>query len=214
MFEPSVVTRVYPPQPTTAGLRLRWEATSPAGTFFQVYQSGYLVWCDAATTCVIPTPSGNVRFEIGAVLASEKDLDFSASIAPAPLDRATLSWTGGPALGSDLAGFHVYGASQPGGAVDYSRPLATIPAYAGGAPVDGISESNYAWTSEPLLSGSWTFAVKSFDVNGNEGAERSGTVVVNAAPKPPARGDDGNRLRYSYDPETYQVELSWLASPG
>ena len=56
-FDASVVTRVYPPSATPAGLKLRWEATSPPGTVFQVYASGDLVWAGADTKCVVPIPS-------------------------------------------------------------------------------------------------------------------------------------------------------------
>lgn len=214
-FDSSVITRVYPPAPTSPGaVRLRWEASSPAGTTFQVYASGLLVWAGAATTCVIPTPSGKVRIEIGAVGAAEKDLDFSGSLQPAPLDRATITWTGGPALGDDLAGFHVYQGASAGGPIDYSRPVATIPAYAGGKPVAGVSESSYRWVSPPLRSGSWSFGVRSFDVNGNEGAAMEGVVVVAIPPEPPTRDGNGVRLTYVYDPAAFTVTLSWLPSPG
>lgn len=225
-FDPTAITRVYAPSSTTAGLRLRWEASSPLGTFFQVYMAGRLAWSGSARTCVVPTPSASVRIDVGAVLAAERDVDFSASLPASPKNRATLTWKGGRYLGADIAGYHVYQSPTAGAAVDYSKPVATIPVYAGGAPVDGFgfggfgsggfgfAPSDYAWTSGPLTSGSWSFGVKSFDVNGNEGPPVTGSASIVAPPLPPARDVDQLRLHYTYDPINFKVTLTWLASPG
>lgn len=225
-FDAEIVTRIDPPKAGLSGLRLSWEAPdAPPRTYFQVYVAGRLAWCGAGLTCVVPVPKVRSRIDIGAVLPSERQTDFSADLDPAPLDRVTLSWEGGSYLGDGFAGFRVYQGATAGGPIDYTKPVSQIPSAFGqefdgfgfgpfGGGGFGFAASLYSWTSIPLSTGDWSFGIRSFDEAGNESASAiTATVHVTAAPAAPARAADRRRLHYSYDPSTYQVTLTWLASP-
>jgi hypothetical protein len=208
-------------------LVLTWTSSAPAGTLFQVYVSGGLAWHGTARSCVLPAPpaGGSARIDVGAVAATEGLTDFSASL-PAPAgggDRVTLSWLGGSYLAADIAGFRVYSGTVPGGAVSYAAPVATIAAYTQGVVSGGYgtggygtgrygnSAGSYSWTSGPLAGGTWNFAVKPFDVVGNEGAAQATAAVVAAPPPPPAANAAGKRMTYTYNSTTHVATLAWLA---
>jgi hypothetical protein len=138
-----------------------------------------------------------------------------------------LSWQGGTFQAPDIVGFHVYGERSPGGGIDYSTILATIPAYTAGVITDGfgyggfgqgsfgLSSGAYSWTSPPLSGGVWNWAVKPFDAAGNEGSAQTAAVTINAPPSAPAPFAGQTRLVYSYNPATKSVTLNWNASaPG
>jgi hypothetical protein len=161
-------------------------------------------------------------------------LDFSSSL---PLDagmstRASLSWLGGTYLDpsglDDVQGFYIYGATAPGGPVDYTTPSATILAYPGGWISDGFglggfgqggfgrSATSYSWESIPLGSGTWSFAVVPYDAAGNSRTPgQIASVTIAEAPLPPAATTDGTPLSYLYaGPTTRTATLTWLPSPS
>jgi len=225
-FDPSAITRVT--HETLGGdLVLSWESPAPEGTGFQIYVNGGLVWRGRARRAVIPAPEAKSRVVVGAVGPGEESTDFSGSLSPAIKDRASLSWLGGTFLDAtgDVQGFRVYGETKSGAGIDYARPLADIPAYAGGEPLDGYGQggfgqggfgraaATYRWTSPPLSSGVWSFAVRSYDAAGNEAPPETVVIPIAAPPKPPAMGSDRRRLRYVYDQATGRATLRWLASP-
>jgi hypothetical protein len=214
-----------------------WDSTAPWGAIFQVYADRRLAWFGKARSCQIPAPtnagSRNVWIEVGSVDASEANADFSSALSgPGGAgDRALLSWSGGsyldPTGRDDVAGYRIYGSSAPGSPVDMTRVVDTVPAYPGGAVLDGFgvggfglggfgrAASWYEWHSEPLGSGAWSFAVVPFDFAGNaQGAPQTVTLTISSAPRPPAPDSWGRRLNYSYaGPATRVATLSWLASP-
>ena len=224
-FDPTTITEVLPPVPTQGHLWLSWKTTAPAGTYFQVYIQQKLTWWGTSTYCSVPVPSSAVRIDIGSVGSGQQTTDFSSTLAPTPDNKALLSWLGGTYLDStgnnNVAAFHVYGSSSPGGSVNYGSMLATIPI----DPSDGFglggfgqggfgrSAGTYSWESGPLDSGTWQFAVKTVDLYGNEGTASTSTIVIVGPPNPPARNAAGQRLTYTYNPSTYKVTMNWLASP-
>jgi len=221
---------------------LSWTSSAPAGTYFQVYENGALAYFGQRISIWLPIPSGPVRIDIGAVIsgfgldpfgaggfgsaAGLESTDYSSSLPVTPKRRAELSWLGGYFEGLDLAGFHVYGESKPGGGVNYAKALRTITAYPAGIDTSrfglggfgtggfGAVAGTYDWTSEPLASGVWTFAVKPFDEAGNEGTAVTATVTIAAPPLEPGLFGDGiTRLHYTMIAGPRAV-LTWLASPS
>lgn len=219
-FDESVITRVYPPVLQGGLLVLRWESSAPSTSWYQVYIQGVRVDSTPGLTSVIPAPSGMHEVRIGAVLATEAFTDFSGSFTTIA-NRATLSWAGGTFQHPDLVGYRVYGGTSPGGSVDYTRPLATILVYEQGDDSDGYGMGDYgsggygdvntfSWTSGPLRTGIWSFAVVPYTAAGNEGTPSTTTVSIAAPPPPPARNAAGKRLTYAYS--TSKITLHWLAS--
>jgi hypothetical protein len=229
-FDQSTITEVLPPVWDGSALQLEWKSTAPAGSVFQVYVARALTWHGTARWVAIPMPSSRVRIDIGVVGPGEETTDFSGTLPAAPNDRARLSWLGGSYLdptGKDnVAGFWVYGEPALGDGIDWTHPLAEIRAYPGGILTDGYGQggygqggfgraaSSYDWTSPALRSGTWSFAIVSFDVAGNAGTPVLSSVVIQAPPRPPAAFDDGSRLRSTYNPATRSVTLSWQPSPA
>lgn len=212
MFDSSVIDEVsYSVH--GAVLRLSWRSTAPDGSSHQVYVGRDLAWSGAATTAEVPIPSDSARVTVGAVGPGEESADFSASLPPVPASRARLSWTGGTADGTDLAGFRIYGEPSPGGGVDYDSPLADVQAAAAGFAEVDASTTTYTWTSPPYKTGEWTFAVVPYDAVGNAGTPTTTTVGLTA---PPAEVPlvDGRRLTRFYDQSTHSLTIGWAASEG
>jgi len=242
MFTTAYIESVSPPQWTGADMLLSWVADPPPGYVYQVYLNESLAWHGSTTYCHLPWPSGYITVAIGNVLAAEATTDFSADLAAVPQRRAELEWLGGtfldPTLQGDIAGFHVYGEATPGGGIDYGTFLADIPAYVGQAQIDGwgyggfglggfgLAAGSYSWTSNALTSGTWTFAVKSYSLAGNESTPQTCAVVINVPPLPPAPYS-GTLVRLHYSLLAYgqpgygaggfgepEVLLQWNASPS
>ena len=210
-----------------------------SGIWFQVYINEQLAWWGQTTNARIAMPiTGPVRIDIGTVLPGEEQTDFSADLPSAPARRAELSWLGGTFEGPDIAGFQVFGSDDgsgfggdgygagPYGGIDFSIVLADITAYPGGLPMDGFgfggfgfggfgsAASTYTWTSEPLTSGNWAYAVVPYDSAGNLGTAAVTSVTITAPPLPPALNAENLRLTYTYNPSDKEATLNWLASPG
>lgn len=229
-FDQSSIVEVRPPFWDGSTLQLSWTSTAPAGTTFQVYVGRRLAWYGASRWVALTMPESRVRIDVGAVGPGEATVDFSASLPASSEDRVTLSWLGGsyldPTGRDDVRGFRVFGSRRAGWAVDFTEPVAEIPAYPGGSPIDGYglggfgqggfgrSASTYRWTSPALSKGTWTFAVVSFDAAGNEGTPNFLTTEIAAPPRPPKAFPDGSRLRCDYDPATRKATLSWNPSPA
>ena len=136
-----------------------------------------------------------------------------------------MSWLGGTYQAADIAGFHVYGEPTSSAGIDYSTVVATVPAYVAGIITDGFgyggygqggygaAAGSYTWTSPPLTSGTWHWAVKPYDSSGNEGPAQITAVSITAPPRAPAPFPDATRLRYAYSKLTHQATLTWYASP-
>jgi len=226
-FSQSTITSVNPPVPSGGQYWISWRSSSPVGTWFQVYLDQQLVWAGQQTAIWLPVPTvGAVRVDIGTVNAGEEQTSFSRSLPAGPSREVTLSWLGGTYEGADLAGFHVYGEVSPGAGIIYTAPLATVTAYPAGIYTDGFgfggfgfggfgeANSSYSWTSQSLTRGTWNWAVKPFDLAGNEGSAVTAAVTVAVPPLAPAAYSDRARLQYTYYQPTKQATLTWNASPG
>jgi len=227
-FSQAAITSVNPPVPSGGQVWISWTSSSPAGTWFQVYVDEQLTWWGQQLAIWLPIPiEGVLRVDIGTVLPGEEQTDFSADLPAGPNREVTLTWRGGTYEGADLGGFHVYGENWPGAGIGYSTPLATIAAYPAGIVTDGFgfggfgyggfgeSAGSYTWTSRSLTAGTWNWAVKPFDLAGNEGAAVTTAVAINVPPLEPAAYPDRTRLHYTYDAApTFEVTLNWQASPG
>jgi hypothetical protein len=221
-----------------ADLLIAWTSSAPEGTTFQVYNNQRLVWFGTSRQCHVPgsgrSGAQNIWVDVGAVDDGDTHHNYSESLAS--LERGgsvlTLSWSGGTYLDAsgrdDIQGFHVYASGQPGGAVDLTNPVATVPAYPGGWISDGYglggfgqggfgrSANSYVWKTTGLATGTWQFQIIPYDRSGTErGVGQTVSVDVSAAPLPPARGGNGGRMTYSYSgTATRNLMLLWSASPS
>jgi hypothetical protein len=223
-FSQATITEVFPPRVWGGQVSISWTSSSPAGTWFQVYLERELAWWGQRTSVRLPLPTETVRVDIGTVDAGEEQTDFSASLPSAPLTRAELSWLGGTFLGTDIAGFKVYGSDTAGTGVDFSAALADITAYPAGIYTDGFglggfgyggfgeSAGAYDWTSAPLSSGVWSFAVTPYDSAGNLGSAATTSVTIAVPPEVMPAFSDGTRLTYSF--ASSEATLNWNESPG
>jgi hypothetical protein len=208
MFDESTVVSINPAKYQGNQAWVSWVA-SMSGLLWQAYADGSKVYEGHAQGFWIAAPTDTVsRVQIGSILESEAGQDFSASLPSAPKRRATITWTGGTALASDIQGFHVYMSPTAGAAVDYSRAISTIAAFPGGSPV---ASGSFSYTSGVLTSGAWTFGVRPYDAAGNEGTAQETTVTISVPPGPPS-----GSLTYVFHPAgtTPTVTLQWGASPG
>lgn len=224
-FSDADIISVNPPIQRGGDLYLVWTSSAPSGTNYQIYVDRVLRWYGTSTSATIPLPQGIGWFDIGTVGAGEATEDFSSGLS-GPNNRATLGWIGGTFEAPDIAGFHVYGETTPGGGIQYDNVLGDIPAYTRGAITDGwgfgewdlggwgFASATYGWESDPLTSGSWNWAVIPYDMAGNEGVSVIASTVIAVPPGAPARDSGGIRLHYTYDPSTFEVTLNWLPSPG
>jgi hypothetical protein len=221
-FDQSTLLSVLPPVPHGPQWVIAWTTSSPPGTWWQIYIDGALAWSGQATQVMLPAPD-LARVAIGAVLAGEENTDFSGSLPPGPLRRATLTWQGGLFEGADLAAFNVYQAAGPGVAVTLSNPVATITAYPAAIVLDGYgyggygqggygsAAGSYSWESGQLASGSWQFAVVPVDQAGNLGTPSYASVTIAAPPSEPPPFADGARLHYTMAAGAV-LTLLWNAS--
>ena len=209
---------------------LSWTTASPPGTVFQVYLDLSLAWAGRATRCVIPVPpgTGNHQIDIGAVGPGETRTSWSGSLpGTLPPPRAKLTWNGGRYQSPNLEQFRIYSGTVPGGAVSYVKPVGYVTAFPQNRPIDGYgtagygaggygySALKYTWTSPPLLSGVWNFAIVGVDKAGNAtGTPSTVAVTVATSPQPPAANALGRRLAYTYNPTGRTATISWLPSPG
>lgn len=213
-FDQSTISevRVYFDGPD---LLVAWRAAPPSPGGYQVYLAGQLSWSGTDTAVTLPAPpgGGNVAIDVGAVGVGEAGADFSASLPrPDPGNAAVLTWPGSTALGAGLAAFRLYRSTAPGGPVSFARPIATVTAFPAGV---GGGGANYSYRDGPLANGLWSYAIRSVDSAGNEGATVvTATVPILSRPRPPRAGADGTRLAYSYDLATKTPTLTWQASPS
>lgn len=219
-------------------LFISWVSPVLQGVMFQVYVDHRLAWYGTKRSCHSPIPTGvrgrNIWVDVGSVLPSEAQRDFSASLSSLSLGgpQNSLKWLGGTYLDTsgndDLQGFRIYRGVTPGSPVDWSSPIVEVPAYPGGWISDGFglggfglggfgrAANTYVWTLASMSSGTWNFAVVPFDKAGNNrGNGQNVTVIVTAAPMPPSTSAFGKRLAYVYfGPSTRQLALNWSASPS
>lgn len=244
-FTQTHIVSVNPPLLRGRDLLLGWTVDAPPLPT-QVYVNKQLLYAGTAASCVIPLPPEDeapLRIDIGTVDPDELHTDFSSVLPAAPNRRVTLEWQGGTFEATDIAGFHVYGESTPGGGVNYTTPIGTVVAYPSGIVLDGFglggfgdggwgeAASYYTWQSKALASGTWTFAVVPFNAAGVEGDGRTTTATIAAPPRePPVFPGTNVRLKYTVaDFGTIgfgeglfglsgtgraQVQLNWLPSTG
>ena len=226
MFSQTSILNLNPPVAHGSQLLVSWTTTAAAGTLFQVYLEGALMYAGVATSCAIPMPLSVGRIDVGTVAPGERQVNFSSSLPPRPPRHATLSWQGGTYLGSDLVAFNVYGESSAGAGINYTKALASVPAYTPGVVTDGygnggygqggygLASGSYSWTSPPLAGGVWNWGVCPVDSAGNVGPPQTTSVALSAPPAPPAPLAFNSRLEYQYNPTTRQATLTWNPSPA
>lgn len=221
-FSQTTITDVLA-QPQDAELRISWRTSSPAGTVFQVYVEGQLVYHGTQTWCVIPMPpAGATQINVGTVDAADELTDYASSLPATVADQAQVAWCGGTYLDPDLVGFYVYQSPSAGAAINTVTPIATVPAYAQGSITDGYglggygyggfgqAASSYTWISLHLAAGVWQFGVAAYDSAGNVGPISTVSLTIVAPPLPPGRNAAGQRLTYTYNPSTRIATLNWL----
>jgi len=214
-FDTSVITEVFPPTWQGGRLVLSWTSSAAAGTYFQVYISGALVWYGTSTHTVVAVPAGPIQIDIGAVGPGQQMTDFSGGgydlvpydhggydVVPfQPIEtRAFLSWQ---AVGA--AGFHIYegaGAYDHGGydLGGYDGSAGTlvgdVTAVEHGLSTDGYDTGGYDQGGYETLGGtySWTSQPLArgtwyFAVKSYDAAGNEGTAVTTpvtiAAPPKP-----------------------------
>lgn len=209
-------------------LLISWQSSATPGCTFQVYLGARLTWWGTDLSTRVPSPATLTRIDVGVVADGEGPTDFSSSLPSAPLDRATLSWQGGSFLAGTLpiAGYKIFASAVAGGAISYTKPIASVPAYHGvvtdgwnfgtwNAGGWGRSIANYSWTSNRLGPGVWNFAVVPFDSAGNlSSSPATTTVTIASPPLPPAPFSSGARLTYSFNAGTGIATLNWNPSPS
>jgi hypothetical protein len=226
-FDQSTITAVRAAR-HDASLFVSWESTAPEGTAFQVYVARRLVAHGPGRSALLPWPPTAVAIDVGAVDPGEELADLSGTL-PAPAgtgDRIRLTWLGGSYLDPTIRGYRIYGEATAGGGINYTAPVGTVAAYGAGLATDGFGlggfgsggfgsgAASYSWTSGPLGSGTWHFAILPYDDAGNEGTAVVVSATVSAPPAPPAADANGKRLTYVYNSVSRIVTLSWLPSPG
>jgi hypothetical protein len=216
---------LLPPAVQGADLQISWTSTAPAGTLYQGYIDRVLTYHGLNTYFIIPMPSDQIQIDVGTVGPTEGNTDFSDLLPVPPETKATLTWLGGTFMDINISGFFVFSSDSPGGAVDFTTPIANIPAYTG-PPTDGwglgpygeggwgLSASSYSFETGTLASGAWAFSVNGYDIAGNIGTGMTATVTINAPPLPPAPNALNQRLTFTVNATTEQVTLNWLASPS
>jgi hypothetical protein len=225
-FSQSGITYVNPPELIGSQYYFSWETTNPAGTWWQIYLNQQLSWAGQVTSTLLPAPPILTRIDIGWVLPGEEWTSYASSLPTAPESQALVSWVGGSFESANIAGFWVYAAKAPGGAIDYAAPVATITAYPAGMITDGYGLGNYgdggfgmvggvySWTSGTLTSGVWDFAVVPFDTAGNAGTGSTTSVTIGMPPAEVPPFPDLTRLHYTYAAPPYEVTLDWLPTTG
>jgi Bacterial Ig-like domain len=213
-FSQATIEYVNPPIQSGAQLYLSWVSSSPPGTTFQVYVNDALAWYGTSSATTIVCPEALSRIDIGTVGPGEGQTNFAPYLPTAPEAYAEIAWLGGTFESPNLASWSVYGSDAPGGAVDYTTVLATIPASSGGAAV--AASGTFSFTAGPLASGVWTFAVVPYDTAGNAGTPATQTVTIEVPPIEPAPFPDDTRLQYTYPgaPGPYEVTLNWNPIPS
>jgi hypothetical protein len=224
-FDQSTITSILPPSWNGADLTIRWTSTSPQGTLYQCYIDGKKVYTGTNKFCAITMPASTISIGVCTVAPGEGTTNFSSSFPATPQDTVTLNWFGGTFQSLDIAGFFVFMSNVPGGPVDFGNAVANINAYVG-PPTDGwnlgpwnvgawgLSAASYTYTSPPLSSGVWSFAVVPYDNAGNEGAEVVVEQTISAPPLPPSAFADMTRLKYTFSQASETATLTWNASPS
>jgi hypothetical protein len=226
-FTQALITSVKRPVAVSPNeWQITWSTTAPASTWWQIYVDGAYAWSGQTTSTRIAVGTSNPSITIGSVDAGDEYTPFSSAIPVVPKVYAELDWDGGTFEGTDIAGFYVYSGTAPGGAVNFSSPLATITAYPSGIYTDGFgfggfgeggfgeAASSYSWTSSVLASGLWFFAVVPFDAAGNSGTSSTVSVLISGPPGEPSILFGNTRIVYTFDDATEEAVLTWGASPG
>lgn len=194
-------------------LHIKWDSTAPAGSWYQIYINGRLVWDGPKRKYVdIPFKSRaghTVYVSVGVVGDTDRHSDFGHTIDDVPSNRVQLSWQGGTALDPSIKGFNIYMSTESGGPYSLQNRVGNVKVVTG---PDVASLMPYSWTSGPLRSGTWQFAVAAYDSAGNEDSDPPTWDQAVSVPPPEVapRAADGKRLWVdSYDQSTNTYTLGW-----
>ncbi len=226
-FSEQLITSVFPPVQYGSQIFVSWTSNAPPGTWFQVYSGGALQWYGRSKSATIQVTGSPMRVDIGTVQPGQQQIDYSGTFSLPPKRYAILNWLGGTYESPDIAGFNVYGAHGPGGPIDFTKPVAKVPAYTGGRATEGfgsgqfgsggfgLSSASFTWKSGPLRSGIWPWAITPYDRAGNLGTTTTTSVTIQVPPLEAAAFPDQSHLHYTYANSPSQcVDLLWLPTPG
>jgi hypothetical protein len=225
-FSQATIESVSPPSFENNLMTVEWTSSSPPGTWYQVYINLALVWDGQELSATVAVPSGAVNScDVGTVLPGEQTTNFASSIGGLNL-FVVLEWLGGSFESPNISGFNVYQSTIPGGAINFTTPVATITAYPQGIVTDGYGYGGYgqggygqaaglySWTSTALTTGLWSFGVKAFDSAGNLSTAQTCSVPIVAPPLEPSPFPDNTRLHYTFNGVLEEVTLIWNPSPS
>jgi hypothetical protein len=200
-------------------LRLSWESTEPAGTWFHVYVDARVAWRGTERRCIIPAPGGSRRQSVEVVAVGPADAGTSVASSLTLLgSRARLSW--GEVEGADH--YEVFMGATAGATPSLaSAPVATVRATTAVAGWGvggwgwggwGVGVVERTWTSGPLPAGVWKFKVRAVSPRGDAGAATDFEVTISVPPQAPPPFADGARLKINYNPATRGGTLLWNPS--
>lgn len=169
-----------------------------SGVSFQIYGADGLLEGTGATQAAVSVDLGKMNWlEVIGVATHLRGVDQSNVSEWRPGRKVRLSWPA--SASSDVASYRIY-CDNADGMVDYDTPVGEVEA----KPL-GVAPASYAWTSDEMTGGSWTFGVRAVDEAGNEvtGPAREATVRLTPAPYPP------RLLACAYDADSGLATLTW-----
>ena len=164
-FSQSTIIQVNPPQFRGGQVYLSWSASSPSGTWFQVYINQQLAWSGHRPGPGSQSPRGRFGSTSARSMRARSRRASSARCPRRLTRRVQLTWQSGTYKGIGLAGYRVYGEPTPSAGIDFTSPLSDLTAYPAGILTDGFglggfgaggwgqAASAYSWTSDPLAAG-------------------------------------------------------------
>jgi hypothetical protein len=218
------------PIPWHAAVRVQWTVTpaDPEGTIYQVYQDGRLVEETADLSVTLPWPAQETWFRVVRPVDGFSGRPLPIASQPpgsGATRRVSLTWLGGPFLDpvDPPVSYRVYRGTVAGGAVSYTTPIAIIAAGAStpggwgdggwGSGGWGSGASQYSYFDLAPTNGTWNYAVRAVDDNGNESTAATASAVVAATPRPGGPITTYGRLTRTYNAATRVATLQWNASP-
>jgi hypothetical protein len=198
-------------------------ATVEAGSdYFQVYVNKRLVWSGPERVAVLPglNVAGQAAlFHVGTVAEGNRLVSYASTLdsMPGSGNRALLTWYGG-GWETGVTQYLIFGSRLPDGAIDLVNPLSTIrsegPAGFGRGPFGlapfGHGARRYRWTSGPLASGRWLFAVMPATASGIRAADYITVQVDIVVPPSGPKAVNGKKVWISnFDQTTGIYTVKW-----
>jgi hypothetical protein len=197
-------------------------AIVPDGSFFQVYVNKRLMWSGPEHVAVLPglNVAGQAAlFHVGTVAEGNRLASYAAALnsMPGSGNRALLTWYGG-GWETEVTQYLIFGSKLPNAVIDWVNPCAAIrsegPAGFGRGPFGlgpfGYGARRYRWTSGPLASGRWSFAVMPATAAGTRSADYTSVQVDIIAPPAGPKAVNGKKVWISnFDQTTGIYIVQW-----